>query len=115
MVHKDLERVKHTTDIYLLRRIKELVREIVPDAQIILYGSRARGDAQADSDYDILILVDGPLNWRLERTIGDHLYDLELETGETLSIQVYSKDTWNSPIYRITPFRKNVEQEGIVL
>lgn len=60
MTHKDLERIKNTADIYLLRRIKKLVHEIVPDAQIILYGSRARGDAHANSDYDILILVNGP-------------------------------------------------------
>mgnify|MGYP001792404269 CR=1 FL=1 len=41
----------------LLKRIKILVREIDSTADIILYGSRARGDEHPDSDWDILILL----------------------------------------------------------
>ena len=44
----------------LLERCRWAVRHVVPDADIILYGSRARGDAQEYSDYDILVLVDQP-------------------------------------------------------
>ena len=46
----------------LLQRIKELVCAIETTAQIFLYGSRARNDARPDSDWDILILVDGVVN-----------------------------------------------------
>ena len=43
----------------VLRRIVEvIVREIDPD-RIILFGSRARGDHNEDSDYDILVLKEG--------------------------------------------------------
>ena len=54
----------------LLRRMTQLiVREIHP-AQIILFGSRARGEASADSDVDLLIVQDeefGPGRPRHER------------------------------------------------
>jgi predicted nucleotidyltransferase len=36
----------------LLEHIKQAVREVEPDAEIILYGSRSRGDAVSESDCD---------------------------------------------------------------
>ncbi len=43
----------------LLRKVKQAVGEVEPAAQIVLYGSQARGDSDAQSDWDFLILVDG--------------------------------------------------------
>ena len=43
----------------LIEQIRQAVYEIEPEAEIILYGSRSRGDALSESDWDFLILVDG--------------------------------------------------------
>lgn len=51
----------------LLKQIRQAVREVEPDAEIILYGSRSRGDAVLESDWDLLILGNGPLSD--ERTV----------------------------------------------
>lgn len=110
---KSLMSSKASLDSELLLRCKKLIGAIIPDAQVILYGSRARGKARKDSDYDLLILVNGPVDWKLERTIADKLYDLELETGTLLSAQVIPLSTWNSPVYQAQPFRQNVMREGI--
>jgi predicted nucleotidyltransferase len=40
----------------LLNRVKTAVHALSPEAEIILYGSRAKGTARADSDWDFLIL-----------------------------------------------------------
>jgi len=87
---------------------------IDPKAEIILYGSRARGDERADSDWDILILTDYPVDLQIERNFREKLYDLELETGESFSVFAYSKKDWKTK-QRITPFYQNVTQEGISL
>jgi uncharacterized protein len=46
----------------LLQRVKQAVHEVEPEADIVLYGSRARGDARAESDWDFLILLDGAVD-----------------------------------------------------
>ena len=100
------------------QHISQLIRNTIslidPKAEVILYGSRARGDERTDSDWDILILTDYSVNLQTERKFRDKLYDLELETGEPFSVFAYSKNEWKFK-QRITPFYQNVIQEGIQL
>lgn len=103
------EKTKHIAHL-----IKNKIAEIDPDATVILYGSRVRGDARQDSDWDILVLTDYPVSNKDESRFRDHLYDLALEIEETLSTFVYSKHDWNTK-QRITPFYENVSREGINL
>lgn len=42
--------------------IREESRKLVPDGEIVLFGSRARGDASSSSDYDFLIITDSPVS-----------------------------------------------------
>jgi len=99
---------------YISRLIRDSIRMIDPQAEVILYGSRARGDERLDSDWDILILTNYPVDLETERKFRDKLYDLELETGESFSVFAYSKNDWITK-QRITPFYQNVTQEGIRL
>ena len=92
--------------------IRQYINTIDPKADVILYGSRARGDERPDSDWDILVLTDYSVDLITERKFRNKLYDLELETGEPLSIFVYSKNDWLTK-QRISPFYENVNQEGV--
>ncbi len=93
-------------------KIKEIITNVDPDVEIILYGSRARGDERPNSDWDILILTDYPVNILKEREFRNALYDLELETDEVFSVFVYYRKDWNEK-QRITPFYQNVTNDGI--
>jgi predicted nucleotidyltransferase len=105
----------HPDEIELLSRCRDAVREVVPGAAVILYGSRARGDAESEADYDLLVLVDEPLTQQLEDRISDRLYALELEFGVVLSLIVYEKCTWETPLCKAMPLHRNVEREGVLL
>ena len=102
-------------DKALLVRCRQAIRRVVPDADIILYGSRARGDAQEYSDYDILVLVDEPVGIALKDRILYSIYPLELETGAMLTLVTYNRRQWESLPYREMPFNQNVERDGVAL
>jgi predicted nucleotidyltransferase len=97
----------------LLERVKQTVHEIEPDADIILYGSRARGDAHAESDWDFLILLDGVVDDARTDAIRHRLYEIEWECGEVLSAIVRSRQEWDTPLHQVTPFSKVVREQGM--
>ena len=105
--------MKRKTEL-ITKLIREKVSEIDPDAQVILFGSRARGNERLDSDWDVLILTEYSIDIEKENQFRNHLYDIELETGEPISLFAYSKTDWNTK-QRISPFYANVRKEGISL
>ena len=94
--------------------IRQAINQVDDKAEVILYGSRARGDEREDSDWDILVLTDYPLDLNRTREFRYPLYDLALELGEQFSVFVRSKNEWKTR-QRITPFYESVKQEGILL
>lgn len=99
----------------LLLRCRESIHKISPKAKVILYGSRARGDAAPESDYDLLVLVDHPITLKEEDIFRRQLFPIEIETGCVLTLSVYYLIDWNSSLYKVMPFRQNVEREGLVI
>jgi predicted nucleotidyltransferase len=99
-------------DNNIARKIKLNIKAIDPKAQVIIFGSRARGDAKEESDWDILILTDYPVSTELERSFRNNLFDLEIETGEVFSTFVYQKMVWNSK-HKVTPLYRNIKKEGV--
>ena len=104
-----------SADEGLLTECKAAIRQVLPDADLILYGSRARGDAREHSDYDLLVLVEDVVDIKLERSIVDQLFPLELRTGKVLTVLIYNRSQWNSALYRAMPLHKNVTREGVVI
>lgn len=96
----------------ILDKIKNTVLCAAPTAEVILYGSYARGNYTPDSDIDILILLDTekPTKEDIKR-IQYPLYDIEFETGIIISPIVFSKKEWETK-HKITPFYENIYKEG---
>lgn len=91
------------------------IKSIDPSADIILYGSRARGEAEPESDYDLLVLTDGEVTLEREDIFRRQLFPIELETGAVLTIILTGKKDWSSPLYTVMPLYQNIRKDGVVL
>ena len=68
-----------------MQRIKQNVLEVDPQAEVWLYGSRARGTASSDSDWDVLVLTMQPYITTVdEGRFIDHMCDLIVESGQVI-------------------------------
>ena len=95
--------------------IKSKIYKKNPDAEVILFGSHARGEARNDSDWDILILLNSvTVDRRTEKEYREELFDIEIEIGQPISTFVFSKNDWEST-HSITPLYQNIKQDGISL
>ncbi len=99
----------------LLTRCRTAIQDLEPSAEVILYGSRARGIADPESDYDLLILTDREVTLEREYLFRQRLFPIELETGAVLTVILTSKKDWNSALYKAMPLYQNIERDGIIL
>jgi predicted nucleotidyltransferase len=84
----------------------------LPVARVILFGSKARGEDEPDSDIDLLVLTCGPVNSALREAISDRLADINLRNDVLLTSVVVSEDQWSNGLIRHTLIHSEVEKDG---
>ena len=95
-----------------LDAIRQLRRRILPSgSRLVLFGSRARGDARPDSDWDLLVLLNVPS--RSPDDFDRYAYpftELGMSLGTYFSVKVYTLSDWEKRSPSL--FYKRVMQEG---
>ena len=98
-------------DTEILQLIKSSITEVIPDAKVILFGSRARGDSHKESDWDFLILT----NYRISKEtkkIHDKIFSISVMIASFINyLLVYEQDWEQSPSYY--SLYQSVSKEGI--
>jgi predicted nucleotidyltransferase len=117
-----------TENIILLKRIKmnkrninrsigelkeTLANRLGNEIELYLFGSVARNDYRPGSDIDILVLVPGKVDTKLEIEILDLAYDIELKHDVVFGLVVNEKKFWNSKKASVMPFHQNLQREAL--
>ena len=101
-------------DDKILEKIKRIIIDTVSPDKIILFWSRARGDFNKDSDYDILIIKNNIQNERLiTKKVNYELVNEKID--KEVDLLAITTDKWNKNINKIGFIYKNINSEGIIL
>jgi len=103
--------VKSALTAYVTRAARLYPDEVL---SITLYGSQARGDAKAESDIDVLVVVrrDSPA---LRLALTDLAWQVQFEYGVVISDIIRSVEQFNRMRANRFPFYQNIEREGVLL
>ena len=82
--------------------------------RMVIYGSKARGNAHADSDLDVLIIVRND-SGALKRTLRDIGYDLAATSWAVPSIIAFTQEEWQHRKERGFPFQRAVERDAVAV
>ena len=115
---RKLERLSHLTPeerSAVLEFAKLLRKRFGPMIKnIILFGSKIRGESDRYSDIDILIILSS-LSWEIKKAISEIAAQENLKHNVLISTIRYDVNTWNNPVVKASPFSKSVREGGVWL
>lgn len=102
-------------DRLTINELREVAKKSLPaGSSLWLYGSRARGEAHADSDWDLLVLVNkSAIETDDFKNICYPLVLAGWQHGADVNPQLYTKGEWDKR--RFTPYFDNVEHDKLVI
>jgi len=91
--------------------LKQRLQERFGRVELVVFGSKARGDDAPDSDIDVLIVLDG-VTAGVEAEIDDLIYDVDLAHDCVISAVICSRGELTEGPLRQAPLLRAIEREG---
>ncbi len=107
--------IKEIKNSFVVTKVKEIVYCYDKEAEIFLFGSRARGDWHEESDWDFLVLSELDEQSNIKEKIRiDVSHEIEYKTFDLVFILFHNKNVWEAD-YSVTPLYYNIEEEAILI
>jgi predicted nucleotidyltransferase len=97
-----------------LKVVARTLKTQFPIEEIILFGSKARGDHDIFSDIDILLVTTKPLHWREEKAIVETLFDIGMSHDVIFTPLFASKEEWQG-LFSQFPIYAEILRDGAVI
>jgi predicted nucleotidyltransferase len=105
--------IHHQEKIAIMEASKVL-REKFRAEEVILFGSKARGDDNKESDIDLLVLTTEPITWNERKAINNALYEIQLKYDVIISPLITTVSKWAEGPFSVLPIHDEVSAQGII-
>jgi predicted nucleotidyltransferase len=99
----------------ILAKFKALLSKRVSIYKMILFGSRARGDADQSSDMDIAVILNEPVKERDVDYVSDCAWEAGFEYGIVVVPVVFTREQWENSPERFSLLVQAAEMEGVAV
>ena len=107
-------KIEKNTEIVLKELKYSLAKEYGENINsVILFGSRAKGLGNDNSDYDIVVVLKNDYDWKYEKQLSKTVYKFELEKGILTDIHLISVNQINNTLKGKDPLFVNAIKNGI--
>ena len=96
-----------------IREGTKMLKEKFPVKEVILFGSKARGDSDEESDIDLLLVTTRSIHWRERQTIIHALFDLGMKHDVIFSILDTEESDFKKGIFTAFPIYQEIISEGV--
>ena len=102
----------NSNDRHVAEELKRRLSAVVPLVDFRVFGSRARGDAEEDSDLDVFIEVES-LDPGTEEGIRDVVWELGMQREIYISPLIITRREVEETPLRAAPIILNIQEEGV--
>jgi len=92
-----------------------ILKERFPVRDVILFGSKVRGESSKDSDIDLLLLTTQPIHWKERHAIVDALFEVEMRYDVVINIVVNTVHDWHEGMCTVLPIHEEINREGVTI
>ena len=101
-----------TNESAALKKLKAALARDFRVVELRLFGSKARGDSDQESDIDVLVVLED-YDWDTRMAVVDLCTDISIDYGVLLTPVLYTRAEFDSGLTKVTPFYQAVAREGL--
>jgi predicted nucleotidyltransferase len=82
--------------------------------EVVLFGSKVRGDDDKESDIDLLVLTSQPVSWKERKAINHALYEIQMTYDVITSLLITTVTEWNEGAFSVLPIHEEIKHQGVI-
>ncbi|MBN1850012.1 MAG: nucleotidyltransferase domain-containing protein [Deltaproteobacteria bacterium] len=102
-----------TNEKRAIQEATKILKETFPIKEIILFGSKARGDFNDESDIDLLLVTKRSIHWRERQAIIHTLFDVGMKYNVIFSILDTTEEDFDKGLFTAFPIYREIINEGV--